>query len=105
MIREEMLVPAQKSIDSRSLTSLASSTQVALLPETEYIEFNCENQPIYVHIGAAATTATNGYDWYVMPGQTKHFRITESMRKNDTYVAIIEKAASATATVIQYPRN
>jgi hypothetical protein len=101
MNREEMLVPAQKAIDSRSLTSLASSTQVALLDTAEYVEINCENQPIYVHIGAAATTANGGYDWFV----TKHFRITESMRKNDTYIAIIEKAASATATVIQYPRN
>ncbi len=105
MIRDEMLLPAVKTLKSQTLTSLGSSTTVNFESITEYIEISAVTQAVHCHIGAAATTSTDGWDFVVLPGQTKVFRVTEAMRKDDRYIALIENAAGATAFVAQFARN
>ena len=100
-----MLLPATKAISTKIITSLSSSTQEFFDPLAEYIEINAINQAILCHLGATASATNNGFDWCVLPGQTKVFRISQDMRGNDKYVALIEQAAGATAIVNQYQRN
>jgi hypothetical protein len=91
------IVPSQSALASTTNSSLSTSSTLTLNAGTTFVEINAINQAIYMKWGATVSTANNGWDEYILPGQTRHYAVPTGV----TQMSLIESAVSATAVIIE----